>query len=242
MSNLFYLMPTASFKDANGNQFTAPKYSQSLFSDFAAIPYGAEPMTLVSLASANSQLAAEPDVFAFPSDLTTLLQPADVTALDNFCAPVNIPRAFAIAGMSWQEVLIQISQIFLLAQWLYGQTGSSIFADGATLLTQYGSTLSATSVSTTTVSTETTSSQPAQPQTSPLFDLSGVQSTDTIADVLVSVLASSLLPELISMEQQYESLLNPARSRQFSTRQREPVEVATVVSRFPWPPRPPNRE
>jgi hypothetical protein len=180
MSN-FYLMPTASFTGMNGNQFTAPKYFQTDLAglSLSCVPYGAEKWTLVNLASPNAALQAEPDVFSFPVDLTTLLQPADVAALDIFCAPANIPSTFAIAGMTFAEVLRQISQIHLLAQFLSGKTaGKSIFPSGVTLGTKYQSLPVGSALSPAAVSVGVNSG---------LFDFSGVQSADTVGNILTAV-------------------------------------------------------
>jgi len=141
MSN-YFIVPVVQVTQTFGGQpqtVNVPKYSaldstEVLYSNFGAIPFGVEPATLLSLSATNPALTAMPDVFTFPADLTTLLADADVTALDAFCAPLNIPTSFAITGMTWQAVLQQIAQVFLVAQAVSGANGAaSLFANGATL-------------------------------------------------------------------------------------------------------------
>jgi len=54
-----------------------------LYQNFTSLPYGGEhTIALVALDSANSALSAESSIYTFSSDLTMLVQSADVDALD----------------------------------------------------------------------------------------------------------------------------------------------------------------
>lgn len=190
MSN-FYLMPTVSFKDASGNQFTAPKYFQTDLAglSFAAVPYGAEPVAIVSLSAPNPALAAEPDVFSFPSDPSKTLSNADVASLDLFFAAANIPFLWLTVGMSWSDVRRQTATIFLLAQFVAGATGKPIF-NGATLSTQYGQLPPTSGLSATALSVGVS-------RVNPVFDFSAARPANTVSDVLLAVSQQFTSPILI---------------------------------------------
>lgn len=123
----FYLMPTVISTGPNNEQVTTPKYAATamLNLNYAALPFGAEGVVLVSLASPNAALVAT-DVYAFPSDLTQTLASVDVAALVAFVQPYNIPSSWIKAGATFQSMLTQIAQIFLCMQAISG--GNPIFA------------------------------------------------------------------------------------------------------------------
>lgn len=125
----FYLMPTIT-SGADTQQVTTPKYAATALANtsYSSMPYGGEGVALVSLTNANAALAAEVDVYSFPSDLTQRLAPSDVTALVAFAQLHNIPSSWIAAGVTFQSVLTQLAQVFLVAQFVYGATGSAMFA------------------------------------------------------------------------------------------------------------------
>ena len=174
---MFYIVPTAltMIPGSPGGTVTAPKYVDFTI-PFASVPYGVESRTILSI---NANLAPASDLFAFPADLSQALANSDVTALDNYCAPANLPSAWVTVGMTFAEVLRQISQIHLLAQFLSGKTaGKSIFPSGVTLGTKYQSLPVGSALSPAAVSVGVNSG---------LFDFSGVQSADTVGNILTAV-------------------------------------------------------
>jgi hypothetical protein len=121
----YYLVPTANMTMPDGSMVTAPKYLSTDLNGlaFTAIPFGVEGLDLLSLAASNAALAAEPDVFAFPTDLTAKLLDADVTNLTNYLSPLNVPTSQIAAGQTWAAVLRQLAQVFLAAQFASGSNG-----------------------------------------------------------------------------------------------------------------------
>jgi hypothetical protein len=197
----FYLVPVVQITQTVAGQTQSigvPKYSsqdavESLYTVFTAIPYGMEGYALIALANANSSLSAESDVFSFPADLTQVLTDTDVSNIDTYFGNTNIPSDFAVTRMAWSDVLLQVAQIFLLAQALYGSTGQTIFAGtNVTLDSNIGS---ASQGAGNIKSGGTIQSAPALSALATAagstigsyFDLSDVQDTDTVSDVLTSV-------------------------------------------------------
>jgi hypothetical protein len=177
----------------NTQTLNVPKYSASdtmLYSDFTSIPYGNEGFSLVALASANATLSAEPDVFSFPSDLTQALTDQDVSTIDEYFAAANIPSDFVTVGMVWGDVLQQVAQIFLLAEALYGSTGQTVFAGtNVTLDSTVGTaTQSAGKIKSGGTTQPTSALATAVGDGSAgVFDLSSVDPSDSISDVLIAV-------------------------------------------------------
>lgn len=186
----YYLCPTASFT-VGSQTFTGPEYMQTDLAgqNYTCIPYGVESIVLIATAE-NAALAAESDVYAFPSDLTQLVTDSDVANLDAYLGNVNIPSSFVTSGMAWQDVLLQIAQIFLVAQAVSGAAnGASIFPSGATV----DSSLSSPAQSSGNAKLGgTTQQQPSALATAAgsvvgPFDLTDVDTSDTIGDTLISV-------------------------------------------------------
>jgi hypothetical protein len=133
-----YLMPLTNQTQTIGGQtltVSAPKYFRSDMAglSFSCVPFGGDGMGIVSLAKPNATLSKETDVYSFPSDLSTTLADGDVTTLSAYLTAANIPSDQISTGMTWADVLQVIAKIFLVAQQLYGVTGSGIFTNGATL-------------------------------------------------------------------------------------------------------------
>ena len=164
----YYLCPIAPVT-IGASTVMAPKYFDSDLKGLtiATIPFGREGIALVSLASPNAALAAEADVYAFPADLTTPLTLADAAALGSYLANFNVPTTWLAAGLTFGAVLRQLAQIFLVAQFISGQTGKALFAGtGKTISSTVGVT--------------------ALPVTPGVFDLTGVKPTATLGDILVA--------------------------------------------------------
>jgi hypothetical protein len=156
----------------------------------SCMPYGGELYCLVAIGQPNVNFGNEDDVFAFPADLTQLLTDSDVANITNYFSNANIPYSFAVAGSAWSSVLIQVAQIFVLAQALYGATQQAIFnGTGATLDSTVANASNASHAK----------GRIGQPQAPPsaiataaggtanMFDLSNVQDTDTVSDTLINV-------------------------------------------------------
>ena len=176
----FYIVPIIP-TTVGPDTFLAPKYLEG--ADFTSISFGVEGVGIVS----TPLVVNQPDVFAFPSDLTAALSDSDVQNLDDFCAPLNIPTAFAAEGMLWSDVLRQLCQIALVCQAVSGsQDGAPIFPSGITV----DSTITSQSKGNTklggTTATPSALATAVGTTTGP-FDLTDVDDTQTVGDVLLSV-------------------------------------------------------
>jgi len=86
---------------------------------------------------ANPTLANQPDVFPFPTDLTAIPTPAQLTALTTFCAGVNISSSLFNLTTPWGQVASHIGATFQYAQHYAGLFGVSVFNGGLTLATPW---------------------------------------------------------------------------------------------------------
>jgi hypothetical protein len=176
----YYLVPTANMTMPDGSMVTAPKYLSTDLNGlaFTAIPFGVEGLDLLSLAASNAALAAEPDVFAFPTDLTAKLLDADVTNLTNYLSPLNVPTSQIAAGQTWAAVLRQLAQVFLAAQYASAQNGGqSLFT--VTVNLKGGKPTPSASLAATTPGA---------------FDFTKVDPTQTVGDTLIEVAAQFTAP------------------------------------------------
>jgi len=136
MATFYFLVPTVQTTMPDGNTVAAPEYLSTDLKGltWSAISFGAEGLDLLTLASPNTALSAEPDVFTFPVNLTAALTDTDVTNLSNYLTTYNVPTSQLAAGQVWTAVLRQIAQIFLVAQQASAQNGGqSLFTLNATL-------------------------------------------------------------------------------------------------------------
>jgi hypothetical protein len=168
---IFYIIPLATTVGSNNQQVTAPKYAATdlLNLSYSALPYGAEGVALVSLASPNAMLAAEVDVYAFPADLTQTLGITDRTTLVAYAQAHNIPNDWIAFGATFQSVLTRMAQIFLCMHAIFGATGTALCAG-----TQN------------TPATPLAQAAIALPVSGP-FNFSKANATATLGDILVSV-------------------------------------------------------
>lgn len=109
-----------------GQTVNAPKYLIALGVPFACIPYGGEPLGIVTLQNANAALSAESDVYTF-SDLSQTMQPSDIAELSEYLATYSVPTTQLVAGMTFAAALQVIATVFLVAQALAG-AGYGLFA------------------------------------------------------------------------------------------------------------------
>ena len=197
MSN-FYLVPVDPTQIGD-DTVSAPKY---MLTDLAGlnitcIPYGAEPLTLLSLTAPNAALAAEADVYAFPNDLSETLSDQDVAALDSYLSDANVPSAFLTVGMTFQDVVRQLAQVFLLAQAISSENdGASIFPSGTTVDSPIVSqTMGKGGGSTGGIGGSTPSALVnVVGTTAGVFDLSDVDTSESIGDTLLVVSAQFTQP------------------------------------------------
>jgi hypothetical protein len=196
----YYLVPTES-ATIFGQQASVPEYLASFVGTWTALPFGVEPLTLVSLTSDNPTLDAADDVFSFPADLTQVLTDNDVAAIGTFFSNVNLPSDFAVTGMEWSFVLRQVALVHLLAQALAGASG------GLPIFTGTGVTLDST------VATQNLSQGKGKTggtvQSTPNalatavggqvngYDLSDVSDDDVVSDVLLDVSSQFQAPILL---------------------------------------------
>lgn len=137
-----YLCPiTAQQLTIGGQTMTvnAPAFLADLNgATFTSIPYGAEPICILTLAAPSTALAQEAGVYSFPTDLTAVMQDADVATLNSFLTASNIPSDGITSGVTFGAALNYIASVFLVAQALAGASGAAIFTDGVTLDTEVG--------------------------------------------------------------------------------------------------------
>jgi hypothetical protein len=192
----YYLVPITSQQLTIGEQTTvnAPAFLADLNgATFTSIPYGSEPICILTLASVNPALAAEDGVYEFASDLTTQLADADVSTLSAFLANANIPSDQIESGMTFGAALNYIASVFLVAQALAGASGAAIFTDGVTLDTQVGDSDIAPIAGNSLSLSKGAGNEQHQAGSSgggqiiSAYDFSGVSASDSIGDMLDSV-------------------------------------------------------
>jgi len=190
MSN-FYLVPVDPTQIGD-DTVSAPKY---MLTDLAGlnitcIPYGVEAITLLSLPAPNAALAAEADVYAFPDDLSEALTDSDVTTLSAYLDNANVPSTFLTVGMTFQDVVRQIAQVFLLAQAISSESdGASIFPSGTTVDSPIASqTMGKGGGNSGGIGGSTPSALAnVAGSTAGVFDLSDVDTSESIGDTLLVV-------------------------------------------------------
>jgi hypothetical protein len=192
-----YLVPIVQAPIGPNSQVVfAPKYLGTDFTGaFSSMPYGLEPLCLLTLPAPSSLLATESDVYTF-GDVTAILSDDDAAVLSGFLISNNIPDDCVLSGDPLIVSLVAIAKVFLCAQFVSGQTGQAVFGvSGAGLSSPFSASPAAAvlaSVSAspslgqatgvgTGVGTETGGAGSAP------FDFSNVDSDSAIGDVLVAV-------------------------------------------------------
>jgi hypothetical protein len=131
-----YLVPVVQ-TTINDQVISMPKYYNKDLAGltFASIPYGLEPLALVTLAKFNTALASEEDVYAFPQDLSHTMTDENVATLETYLNAANVPSDQIISGSPFVTALVAIARIHLCAQYIAGSTSQSgsLFANGITL-------------------------------------------------------------------------------------------------------------
>lgn len=127
MATQLFLIPQT--QDSNG--YTVPEYSATdpnnsvlITGPWVACNYGAEGIVLLATAP-NATLSSQPDVFAFPTDLTPNLQLSDVTNYQTFAQNVNLPNTAVDTTFTWQSLARFIAQVCLVGQRFAGLTGGA---------------------------------------------------------------------------------------------------------------------
>jgi hypothetical protein len=136
------LVPVVSVQQTIGSQ-TITVNEPAFLSDLngapcTCIPFGGEPICILTLSAPNAALSQESGVYTWPSDLTAVMQSADVATLSSFLTAANIPSDQLIAGMTFAAALQVIAKICMVAQALLGATGAPIFTNGTTLSSTIG--------------------------------------------------------------------------------------------------------
>jgi hypothetical protein len=118
---MIYIMPLTSQTTGNGRTANAPKYFSSFEgAGFTCIPYGANGWALVTTFAV---LPPADDLYAFPDDLTQIMEDADVTALAAFLANLPAMSGAVLAGDSFADAVQIITTNFLEAQ---SKTGAPV--------------------------------------------------------------------------------------------------------------------
>jgi hypothetical protein len=197
---IYYLVPITSQQRTIGNQTisgNAPKYLSQITGAFTVVSFGLDGWGILTLSDALPSLSLEPDVYSFPSDLSTVMQSTDVSTLSAFLANANIPSDQIIAGMTFAAALQVIAKICMVNQALCGATGAKTFSEGTTLSTTIANSDLAPLASTQKVSQQVGagvgsggtgggSTPPIAPQIGP-FDFSSVTASITIGAMLDSI-------------------------------------------------------
>lgn len=147
MSQFCYLVPVVT-QVVNGQSASGPKYYGTDFTgSFASIPYGLEPLCLLTLPRASSALQQESDIYTFNPDLTVPMSDEDAATLEGFLNANNLPSDGIISGLPFVTALVYVAQIHLLAQYIASSTSQvgSLFANGVTLSSPISDSASITS-------------------------------------------------------------------------------------------------
>jgi hypothetical protein len=145
MSQFCYLVPVVS-QTINGQSVNVPKYFGTDFTgNFTSVPYGREPITLLTLPRASSALQQESDIYTFNPDLTVPMSDEDAAILDGFLTRNNLPSDGIVSGLPFVTALVYVLQLHLCVQHIAGATGSSIFAASAVTLATIASSVPALS-------------------------------------------------------------------------------------------------
>lgn len=125
MATQLFLVPQVF--DQNGK--LVPEYTSTDLAgkSYVAMPFGLELITLVAT-DPNPALAAEPDVYAFPTDLSQVLANADVLALSSWLVNYNIPLSQIVAGMTFATAARSLAQLCQVLQRNLGLTGNAVFS------------------------------------------------------------------------------------------------------------------
>jgi hypothetical protein len=117
MSQFSYLVPVVQSPiGPNSQVVSAPKYLGADFTgSFCSIPYGFEPLCLLTLPASSSALAAQSDVYTF-GGLTEPLSDEAAAVLSGFLIGNNIPDDGILSGDPAVVGLVYVARIFLLAQ------------------------------------------------------------------------------------------------------------------------------
>jgi hypothetical protein len=183
----FYLVPLLQQTITIGNQQVTANLPKYVTTDLAGIafscmPFGLESLGIVGVPEDIPSLDAEDDTYAFPVDLTTVLADSDVSDLQGYLPAYNVPSDWIVSGSTFQSVLIQIAQIFLCVQFIDGQTGQSLFANGVTPSTSIAQANSAIGAATNNATNRIAPAPPilAATTSGSLFDFSQVDSSASI--------------------------------------------------------------
>jgi hypothetical protein len=125
MSTQLFLVPQV----FNSDGFLAPEYwdTDLVGTTYVMMPFGLELCGILAT-DANSALAAESDVYAFPSDLTSVLADTDVDALNGWLSNYSIPSSQIVSGLSFAEAARSLAQIAQVLQRNLGLTGNAVFS------------------------------------------------------------------------------------------------------------------
>jgi len=147
--NNFALIPTTTIvldPDA-GTTSTFPSYLRSFRNptgypcSFASARYGREDIWLIRVMEISDadwlDLAAKPDVYAFPADASLDSPISDKTTIDAFFEGFNIPTDWTTASTTYVELARALANMAKILQRFFGIAGYELFTSGVTLNTRF---------------------------------------------------------------------------------------------------------
>lgn len=131
----FYLVPTVTLDSPPGA--IVPKYFDdgTLTVPWVSMDYPSEATMLVRADVTPEQhttLAAQTDVLAVPSPITTLVSAVALSRVQSVLEGANLPAGWVTTSHSYRDVLRAVARVMLLLQRYHGQRGR-LFGSGITL-------------------------------------------------------------------------------------------------------------
>lgn len=142
MAIRYYLIP----KTGDGLSMTTafrPKYVDhdaigagwNVDGRWTGMDYGLEAVFLVAMdltAGEQTSMAAQADVVAVPTPLSTQVSGAGVTRAQTVLEAINLPADWITTSLTWQQVLTRVARIIQIMQRFHGLFGR-LFQGGLTL-------------------------------------------------------------------------------------------------------------
>lgn len=137
----FYLVPTVT-PETGPPGVIAPKYfgDGTVSASWSAMDYQSEAAMLVRADVTSEQhttLAAQTDVLAVPTPITTLVSAVALSRVQSVLEGANLPAGWVTTSHSYRDVLRAVAKVMGLLQRYHGQWGR-LFGSGITLSTTIG--------------------------------------------------------------------------------------------------------
>ena len=134
MAYRLYIVPAETGTDNEGN-FRRAKYFTGL--RYAAMDYGFQPIFLVAAdltPAQDNSIASQPDVDAFPFDLSPTVGGGNVQAARNALEAALIPAQWVNGQMTWLTVARMVGGMFQYMQRLNFYLGNQVLIDSSSKL------------------------------------------------------------------------------------------------------------